>query len=271
MTKQAKTKMLHEDVPEGAVATTSDQAKALALSDADAHAMYGDLRTTDYTIPRLVVLEGLSPEVTKEKAGHPGDLYVKSLKQNLGAEPFEFVILRRLGRSNLLWRPLKEGGGILCRADDGRTGVGTPGGDCAKCPKSLWTMSDKGERVAPECDENQNFVVVPRAMLTEPEAAFPYALSGAKARLHEFKNLNLMLTQLMGRRLPLYAKSLVATVKPKDSKTVSGAVYHVFTFTWGNDNALLPEAEIQAAASIAARFATAKVEEPLTDAPETTV
>lgn len=243
---------------------TEDGSLIPAMNEAESLAMYGDLRTSDFTIPRLVILEGLSPQVTKEKAGHPGDIYVNSLKLNLGSDPVELVILRRIGRQNLLWKPLKDGGGILCQAKDGKFGVGTPGGECAKCSKSRWTSND-GKQVAPECDENQAYIVIPRSMLSDPDAAFPYAMSGAKARLQAFKDLNMLLMNLIGRRLPLYAKSVVMTIKQKDSKSVSGAVYHVPQFDFGNNNGILPESEIRAAQSIASRFATANIEETVTE------
>lgn len=232
-----------------------------ALSKADALEMYGEVNQSDLVIPRLTILEGMSPAVTKEKLGHPGDFFVTGFKTNLGSDPIEVVILKRLGRSNIYWKPLKDGGGKLCEAKDAKHGVGTPGGDCATCPNREWTTGENGTRVPPLCDENQNFIVVPRAMLQDPDSAFPYAISGSKARLQEFKNLNMLLMGLMGRRLPLYAKSLIITPREKTSKTVANAVYHDFVFSFGNNNAILPEEEIRAAAAVAARFSNARVEE----------
>lgn len=221
----------------------------------------GDLVASDFTIPRLVVLESMSPQVTKEKAGHPGDFFVTGLNLNLGSDPIEFVILQRRQRSNLRWKPLKDGGGLLCRADDGKNGVGEPGGDCATCPHLKWTTDEKGQNVAPSCDENQNLIVVPRTLLQAGEA-IPYALSGNKARLKEFKNLNTMLLPLIARRLPFYAKSIIVSATARDSKSIKGAVYHVFTFKFGNENALLPESEVKAAQALLQQFGSAKIAEP---------
>lgn len=243
------------------VAVKTETSNLPALSAVDAREMYGEINQSDLVIPRLTVLEGLSPAVTKEKLGHPGDFFVTGFKKNLGSDPLEVVILKRLGRSNIRWKPLKDGGGKLCEAKDAKTGIGEPGGQCATCHYKDWTTDKDGKQVPPLCDENQNFIVVPRAMLQDPESAFPYAISGSKARLQEFKNLNMLLMGLMGRRLPLYAKSLIITPREKTSKTVANAVYHDFVFSFGNNNAILPEEEIRAAAAVAARFSNARVEE----------
>jgi hypothetical protein len=261
MSKQKEVAKTGIEAAKEILAPKAQQETALALSKQEAEDQYGGaLTASDFTIPRLTVLEGLSPQV-KEKSGYPGDMFVSGINENLGSDPVEFVILKRLPTSRLRWKPLKEGGGLLCIAENGKTGVARapegPGGDCFSCPFKSWSVSEKGEQVAPECDENQNFMVVPRASLTSGQG-IPFVLSGSRSRLKEFKNLNTMLLPLMSRNLPLYAKSVIIRPMAKTSK-LTNTEYHVFTFSWGNNNALLPQEEAAAAARLLAQFGGAKV------------
>ena len=111
-------------------------------------------------IPRIKMVQMLSVEVTD--GIKPGSL-VDSVTKEVLAEPGEslLVVPLMVGRSRIFFRPIKEGGGIACRAIDGRNGIGEPGGLCAVCPKKEWTQNEKGENQPPECTEFLNVAVMP--------------------------------------------------------------------------------------------------------------
>lgn len=207
-----------------------------ALSKEEMQAMYGDMSREHVSIPRLVILEPLSPEVG-EKEGAPGDFYVKGLGRNLGPGPVEVVVLFR-NFSRMSWKPLSEGGGIICQAQDGKKGIGTPGGDCTVCPNKEWNGPIK-----PLCDLYENFIVILREDLKRGEG-FPMAISGSRTKLKGLKDFNTMLMQLAQRKLPLFAKSYnVRGIEKNNPKIKGNNLYRVFGFSVGNDNKQLDQAE----------------------------
>lgn len=222
------------------------------VSATDIETAFGGLDATHVNVPRLVVLEGLSPEVAREKLGTPGDLFVKGLNRNLGSNPLEVVVLMRF-HSRIFWKGLKNGGGILCQSFDGKRGEGEPGGDCAACTKKDWGIrperNDPSDK-KPECSEYENFLVVLRSDLQAGEA-FPMVVGGTGTRLKGLRDWNTMLMQLYQRRLPPFAKSYL--LKPVAIETEAG-FSHVLRAEVGNGNALLPEEEQKAAYSLFTAF-----------------
>lgn len=71
----------------------------------------------DFEVPRIQLLQAISPEVETFDAAEPGHFWHNMAEQDLGDELLivpVFVDVRYI-----LWRPRNEGGGILARADDG--------------------------------------------------------------------------------------------------------------------------------------------------------
>jgi hypothetical protein len=158
------------------------------MSQEDQELMFGDMGAEDLSIPRITVLQGLSPEVS-EGLGTPGDLFVKGLNQNLGKAAVEIIPLLR-NRSRIRWKAMDEGGGILCQALDGLNGVGDPGGDCQACNFKEWIVKDpKSGKMKPGCDLFQNVICV----LRKEEEWVPMALSGSRTKLKALKDLNSLL------------------------------------------------------------------------------
>ncbi len=237
--------MAKKPEPKPQVAPDSEkQLSTNVLTDAEREAAYGDLSREHVSIPRLAVLEQLSPQV-KDNLGKVGELFITGINQSLGTEPVEIVVLMR-SHSHISWKPISEGGGIMCQALDGKTGIGLPGGVCTRCPQKEWSTNSEGKAVKPLCDVYENLIVVLRKDLQEG-SAFPMAISGARTRLKGLKDFNIVLMQLAQRRLPPFAKSyfIRAVQKTKGINTWS-----VFQITPGNNNALLPETEQQAAGSL---------------------
>lgn len=203
------------------------------LNAAEAEAMYGKMEREDLTIPRLTVLQGLSPEV-QDGLGKPGTLFVTSINREIGKE-VEIIPLMR-NRSRIRWSPRTEGKGIKCRSHDGITGTGDPGGVCKTCPKSQWDGS-----TAPVCDLFENIFVV----LRQDTDWFPLSFSGSRTKMKPFQALNtlLLMEQMKGR--PIFGKSYI--VRVIDDKNGKGDRYFNYRISVANDNKPLPDAEIEKA------------------------
>lgn len=101
-------------------AVPPQSAGALTVPDwmkADAGTGLEGLDSTDYEIPRLKLLQGLSAEV-KERDDTRAGWFFHSAAETCFKEPFRAVPIF-IDRRFILWRPLDDGGGILARADDG--------------------------------------------------------------------------------------------------------------------------------------------------------
>ena len=243
-------------------APPSKELQLAQLSQEDMASMYGDMGKEHISIPRLTILEQLSPEVG-DNLGKPGDFFIKGLNQNLGPNPLELVVLMR-SHSRMSWTPLAEGGGIICQAADGNRGVGLPGGDCNKCPNKEWQGKAK-----PLCDLYENFIVVQRSALQAGEA-FPMAISGSRTKLKALRDFNTILMQSIQKRRPLFAKSYkVSTVVKQNPKIPGNNKYHVFQITAANENQVLPIGEQQEAFDLFKSFSgksfSIQQDEPGTD------
>lgn len=210
------------------------------LSAEDKALMYGDLGADDISIPRLVILQATSPEVS-DGQGAPGDFYVKGLNRNLGKTPFEIIPLMR-SKSRIRWKSLDEGGGRLCFSTDGIKGQGDPGIECAICPKKEWIHKDsKTGQLKPDCDLYQNVI----CLLRGQEEIIPVAFSGARTRLKPIKDMNSLLLLELQKGRPLFAKCYQVKGVKKANK--AGINYFSFIVAPGNGNQVLPEDEMKQA------------------------
>lgn len=208
--------------------------KALAtvpMNSQEMQQMYGDMTQEDFKIPRLVILEGLSPEVS-DGLGKPGEFFIKGLNVNLGNNPLDIVVLLRQ-KSRIKWNPLDKGGGIACQSLNGRTGAGQPGGDCYSCCEQVWNGKEK-----PKCDLYENFIVTLPAHDDLPAVA----ISGNKSKLAKFKDFNTMLEVHKMKNRPLFDKVYQAKIVQKTNP--QGAKYHIFQFVPNATNALLPAEKV---------------------------
>jgi hypothetical protein len=208
-----------------------------AMNQEDLKEMYGDLGSEDVIIPRLVILQGLSPAVS-EGQGKPGEFYVTGIQRNLGMEPIEIICIMR-NKSRIRWRDLTLGGGILCRSFDSRLGVGDPGGDCETCKFQQWTAMKR-----PECDIYQNLIIV----LRRDNEWMPMALSGNRTKLKVMKNLNTMLMLELSKGRPLCSKSYM--LSPKNASNAQGLKYFNYSVSVGNNNQPISDEEQSKAIAI---------------------
>lgn len=100
----------------------------------------------DQMIPRIKIMQGLSPEVQDGIATY-GDLVNSLTKEVYGKEtivvPIDWWVAR------IYWKDRKEGGGIMCRAFDGIQG--TVNGACVSCPHKEWTTGENGKQIPSAC------------------------------------------------------------------------------------------------------------------------
>lgn len=109
-----------------AVATKPAPAKSLvkatdtALPDwmkKDAGRGTENVDSEDMQVPRLKLMQGLSPELDQYNKLRPG-MYFHDLAEHIFDAPFRGVVIY-YDKRFLLWNPRDNGGGILARADDG--------------------------------------------------------------------------------------------------------------------------------------------------------
>src|SRR3990172_2868515 len=169
-----------------------------------------------------------TPDVTTQKVGQPGDLYLKGGNVNYGTAPLEFIPLAR-SKGRVRFRPRIEGGGVLCRSFDGALGTGDPGGQCASCEFSVWTPNPvTGKKaIPPGCDETENLYI-----LIRKDPAMPVLLVGVRTRLKAFRVLNTFLLQELIQYGMLYNHVFELTARPI---TTQNLVSHVFEFRRGGE------------------------------------
>jgi hypothetical protein len=141
------------NIPGGALAAVPDHLKGV-------HGKEGleQVRKQDLVLPRLGISQGNNPQM---KRNNP--LYIDGLKDgqffnqvtnDVYGDSIQFIGLS-FAPSRILFRDLKEGGGILCRSFNAIDG-GTISPTCDACPNSRWGA--KGE--PPACTEFMNFPFV---------------------------------------------------------------------------------------------------------------
>ena len=112
-----------------------------------------DFGDEDIQMPWLRLMQGLSEAVQAGEA-QSGQWMLD------GFEPRDeqLIVVGNAGK----YRNMRDDDSreIVCAAPDGRTGRGSPGGDCSVCPHSKWTENEKGGRMSPPaCSEGYSFVV----------------------------------------------------------------------------------------------------------------
>ena len=116
---------------------------------------FEDEEANDVIIPRIKVIQTLSPE-RKEKQASEGDIINSLTKEKLNGKKFIPVFKFN---NNVLWKDRSEGGGILCMARDGK--IGKTSDDqtlmCAQCRKCEFDNSKQGKEALPTCTKYINF------------------------------------------------------------------------------------------------------------------
>jgi len=100
------------------VATTGGSVPAF-LQNTDKGTRLAGMESTDFIVPRIKLLQGLSEEVEAFEEAAAGDFWLNVLDINLG-KTIRFVPLSNRKRY-LLLPPIGDPRGVLARADDGKT------------------------------------------------------------------------------------------------------------------------------------------------------
>lgn len=99
-----------------AVRETAGQVAPAFMQD-DINRGKENISAEDIEIPRLVLIQALSPQLEEYNKLRPGNFF-HSGAEHIFAEPFRAVPIY-YERRFMLWRPRDDGGGILARSDDG--------------------------------------------------------------------------------------------------------------------------------------------------------
>lgn len=117
---------------------------------------FGEDDAEDIIIPRIKVAQALSPEV-KEGSVKIGAIFNSLTTDDLTDKVFVPVCKFN---NNVWWRDRAEGGGIICRSADGRTGQHEDGTTlyCAQCRKCEFDNTKQGRAAIPVCTKYINFL-----------------------------------------------------------------------------------------------------------------
>lgn len=134
---------------------TKAEEQALAATDAQAPMGFEDESTDDLILPRVKVVQTLSPE-RKDKLAEEGDIINSLTKEKLNGKKFIPVFKFN---NNVLWRDRSEGGGIICIAREGKVGTLSDGTTqlCTMCKKCEFDNSKQGKDALPTCTKYINF------------------------------------------------------------------------------------------------------------------
>ena len=117
---------------------------------------FEDEEAGDVLIPRVKVVQTLTPE-RKEGLAEEGDIINSLTLDKLNGKKFIPVFKFN---NNIYWKERSDGGGILCRARDGKVGVNADGSSlvCAACKKCEFDNSKQGKEAFPKCTKYINFL-----------------------------------------------------------------------------------------------------------------
>lgn len=103
-------------------------------------------RADEIQMPKLRLAQGLTPEVGAREAAIGQWLLI-------GQEPVDEVeiVILKAGKARELRVEESPGNrSVVCRSSDAVEGIGTPGGDCEKCPMAQWVDATvKGQKGTP--------------------------------------------------------------------------------------------------------------------------
>lgn len=138
---------------EDKLAVTEEKQLAVPV---DAPLGFGEDDADDLIIPRIKVAQALTPEV-KDKKVDIGDIF-NSLTMEVLTDK-NFIPICKFN-NHIYWRPRNEGGGIVCRAADGKVGTWEDGSVkyCNQCRKCEFDNTKQGRDAIPVCTKYINFL-----------------------------------------------------------------------------------------------------------------
>jgi hypothetical protein len=118
---------------------------------------FEQLTREDLILPRLALLQPLSPEVV-DQGQKAGTLHLTLSNRNFGPTVTITPILHF--RSRVKWFPKDDGGGQDCASNDAKVprDPNKYSATCAACEHSQWTKDKKGNDAGPACTLYENFI-----------------------------------------------------------------------------------------------------------------
>ena len=143
---------MKEETKKNQVAT---QSEAKLVTQPDVPLGFEDEDSGDMIIPRVKVIQTLSPE-RKDKIANEGDIINSLTKEKLNGKVFIPVFKFN---NNIWWRDRSDGGGIRCIARDGKLGTMSDGTNlvCASCKRCEFDNTKQGKESLPKCTKYINF------------------------------------------------------------------------------------------------------------------
>lgn len=153
MSSKESTQATAETVEKNELA--SQQETELAAGVMEAPMGFEDEDAGDMIIPRIKIVQTLSPE-RKDKVAEEGDIINSLTKERLNGKVFIPVFKFN---NNIDWKDRADGGGIQCMARDGKIGEKTDGTKvmCASCKRCEFDNTKQGRDAAPKCTKYINF------------------------------------------------------------------------------------------------------------------
>lgn len=174
--------------------------------------IYGfeDTKNEDIIIPRIKVINALSPERVDGVASE-GDVINSLTKESVVGQ--KFIPLKQY-YSNIWWNPDRNADErIICRSMDGRIGHNEDGAlACAQCKKNQWDNSKTGKDAQPVCTAYLNFLGF------FDDSPMPVVLSFAKTNYNEGKKM-LSIARSLRASLWNYGYALTGKKITKDRNT----------------------------------------------------
>lgn len=162
----------------------------------------------DLIIPRIKIMQALSPEVQDQKA-RVGDIVNSLTLERLNDKVFIPVCKFN---NHVYWRDRSEGGGIICRAADGKMGQMEDGSTkyCAQCRLCEFDNSKQGREALPKCTKYINFLGF------FADDMMPIILSFAKTNMAEGKKMYSM-AKVSRQNIWNFGYKLVSKEKTKNN------------------------------------------------------
>ncbi|MFH1328120.1 MAG: hypothetical protein ABIH76_04670 [Candidatus Bathyarchaeota archaeon] len=219
----------HKEKETASLAKTGNKKGALVPSYLQNGASMGleNIECTDIILPRIKLMQALSPEVSNGKA-KPGDM-INSLTGHNYGQSLEFVPLLHF-KSRMFWQDRDEGNAVLCSSDDAKkpkdpnaplkiakslkiTGFPKAINTCNECPFGKFDGDEEDDRKKrPKCTLYYNFPI----LIKGDEA--PSALAMSRTKLKVGKKL-ISLAIYTGESIAMFGKryKISTVVEKKDT------------------------------------------------------
>ena len=186
-----------------------------------------EVKSSDMVIPRLSILQAMSPAVTDEDStAKAGEIYNITTSENYG-RTMQFVAVG-YWVSRTKWFTREIGSDVECVAPTATQG--TVYGACATCEFAKWTEDGSGKNIPPFCTDFKNFIMLP-VLEGVPVSDSPFVLYSGKRTA--IRSINRLLTALKMRKhngapLPIFADVWEMKAEGQEGKT--GGKYYTPAF-----------------------------------------